>query len=66
MTAGATTEDRMKNPKTTLGGILVAVASVAAAVGTYLKTGALDVPSLIAALTGLFAAFGLYKAQDPA
>lgn len=56
----------MTNPKTTIGGILVAVASVAAAVGTYLKTGALDVPSLIAAVTGLLAAFGLYKAQDPA
>ncbi len=50
--------------KTTIAGVLVALAGVGNIVAQYLTSGTIDGAAIATAVVALLAAFGLYKAKD--
>ena len=54
----------MKDPKTTILGVITGVVAILGAVAAYLKTGSIDAQGALTGVLGILAAFGLYAAAD--
>ena len=54
----------MKDPKTTIAGILTGVGTIIGCIVLYLKTGQMDIQTAITAVVGIATAAGLIKAAD--